>query len=106
MCVPAALSVDSQYSCALSCALFPFPCTNSLPAGERGIVPAGREGAGRPYHFKGKPFYRIIDGFIDQSGEQAVGDSGPCQGWQVELVVLPVCVIQAHCDCHITVVAG
>jgi hypothetical protein len=39
-------------------------------AGEQGIVPEGNEGAGKPYHLKGKPFYRIIDGFIDQSGEQ------------------------------------
>jgi hypothetical protein len=38
-------------------------------AGEKGIVPEGKEGAGKPYHLKGKPFYRIIDGFIDQAGE-------------------------------------
>ena len=28
----------------------------------------GREGAGQPYHFKGKPFYRVIDQFICQTG--------------------------------------
>jgi hypothetical protein len=39
-------------------------------AGEKGIVPPGKEGAGKPYHFKGKPFYRIIDAFIDQSGAE------------------------------------
>jgi len=36
--------------------------------GEAGLVPEGREGAGLPYHYKGAPFYRIIDQFIDQSG--------------------------------------
>ncbi|KIZ05729.1 peptidylprolyl isomerase D (cyclophilin D) [Monoraphidium neglectum] len=39
-----------------------------LCTGEHGIAKPGHEGAGRPYHFKGRPFYRIIDGFIDQSG--------------------------------------
>lgn len=43
-----------------------MPCA----AGEKGIVPPGKEGAGKPYHFKGKPFYRIIDSFIDQSGAE------------------------------------
>lgn len=37
-------------------------------AGERGIAPAGHEGAGKAYWLKGAPFYRIIDAFIDQSG--------------------------------------
>jgi hypothetical protein len=32
-------------------------------------VPPGKEGEGKTYHFKGKPFYRIIDSFIDQAGE-------------------------------------
>lgn len=45
-------------------------CWVCAAAGEKGIVPPGKEGAGKPYHLKGKPFYRIIDGFIDQSGEQ------------------------------------
>lgn len=40
----------------------------ALHAGEKGIVPEGKEGAGKPYHFQGKPFYRIIDNFIDQAG--------------------------------------
>lgn len=31
-------------------------------------MPEGKEGAGKPYHFKGRPFYRIIDSFIDQAG--------------------------------------
>lgn len=38
--------------------------------GEKGIVPNGREGAGKDYSFKGRNFYRIIDRFIDQSGAQ------------------------------------
>ena len=32
-----------------------------LCTGEAGVVPTspeGREGAGKPYHFKGRPFYR------------------------------------------------
>lgn len=33
-------------------------------------MPEGKEGAGKPYHLKGKPFYRIIDGFIDQAGAE------------------------------------
>ncbi|GBF94044.1 peptidyl-prolyl cis-trans isomerase D [Raphidocelis subcapitata] len=41
-----------------------------LCTGERGIVPQGREGAGQPYHFKGRPFYRIVEGFIDQAGAE------------------------------------
>ncbi|KAK9800751.1 hypothetical protein WJX73_006168 [Symbiochloris irregularis] len=40
----------------------------ALCTGEKGVVPAGREGAGKPYHFKDAFFYRIIDQFIDQSG--------------------------------------
>lgn len=36
--------------------------------GEAGIAPEGSEGAGLKKHFKGAPFYRIIDQFIDQSG--------------------------------------
>lgn len=47
-----------------------------LCTGEQGIVPEGREGAGKPYHFKGASFYRIIDQFIDQGGveiESALG---------------------------------
>jgi len=39
-----------------------------LVTGEAGKVPAGLEGEGIPLHFKGAPFYRIIDGFIDQAG--------------------------------------
>eukprot|EP00877_Chromochloris_zofingiensis_P014813 jgi/Chrzof1/9586/Cz04g08140.t1 len=40
----------------------------ALCTGEKGLVPEGREGAGKRYHFKGNPFYRIIDEFIDQAG--------------------------------------
>uniref|UniRef100_A0A061QJN8 Peptidyl-prolyl cis-trans isomerase cyp40-like n=2 Tax=Tetraselmis sp. GSL018 TaxID=582737 RepID=A0A061QJN8_9CHLO len=40
----------------------------ALCTGEKGIVPAGHEGAGRPYSLKGAPFYRIIDQFIIQTG--------------------------------------
>lgn len=40
----------------------------ALCTGEMGIVPDGREGAGKAYHFKGAFFYRIIDRFINQSG--------------------------------------
>ncbi|KXZ46929.1 hypothetical protein GPECTOR_39g423 [Gonium pectorale] len=40
-----------------------------LCTGEAGVAPAGHEGAGHPYHFKGVHFYRIIDGFIDQAGQ-------------------------------------
>jgi peptidyl-prolyl isomerase D len=36
--------------------------------GESGVAPEGSEGAGLEKHFKGAPFYRIIDQFIDQSG--------------------------------------
>ncbi|KAI8467349.1 MAG: cyclophilin-like domain-containing protein [Monoraphidium minutum] len=48
-------------------------CTGALGWGqlspwEHGIAKEGHEGAGRPYHFKGRPFYRVIDGFIDQTG--------------------------------------
>ncbi|KAI3424746.1 hypothetical protein D9Q98_008135 [Chlorella vulgaris] len=42
-----------------------------LCTGESGVVPTeppGREGAGKARHFKGRPFYRIIDQFIDQTG--------------------------------------
>lgn len=39
-----------------------------LVTGEAGNVPPGLEGEGTPLHFKGAPFYRIIDGFIDQAG--------------------------------------
>ncbi|KAF8072652.1 cyp6 [Scenedesmus sp. PABB004] len=39
-----------------------------LCTGEAGAVPAGRAHAGEPYALKGKPFYRIIHGFIDQAG--------------------------------------
>ena len=41
-----------------------------LCTGESGVVPAepGREGGGVKRHFKGAPFYRIIDQFIDQAG--------------------------------------
>ncbi|KAL6748125.1 cyclophilin-type peptidyl-prolyl cis-trans isomerase [Haematococcus lacustris] len=39
-----------------------------LCTGEAGIVPEGRQGAGRPYHFKGNVFYRIVDRFIIQGG--------------------------------------
>ncbi|PNW78007.1 hypothetical protein CHLRE_10g460600v5 [Chlamydomonas reinhardtii] len=37
--------------------------------GEAGVAPEGHEGAGKPYHFKGIYFYRIIEGFIDQAGQ-------------------------------------
>ena len=40
----------------------------ALCTGEKGVAPAGHEGAGKPYHFKGNRFYRIIDRFIDQTG--------------------------------------
>eukprot|EP00798_Chlamydomonas_sp_ICE-L_P031087 gene31087-6213_t len=40
----------------------------ALCTGEKGVVPSGRQGAGKSYHFKGSTFYRIIDRFIDQSG--------------------------------------
>ncbi|GLC48773.1 hypothetical protein PLESTB_000146400 [Pleodorina starrii] len=39
-----------------------------LCTGEAGVAPAGHEGAGMPYHYKGAYFYRIIDAFIDQTG--------------------------------------
>ncbi|GAB4821361.1 hypothetical protein N2152v2_008407 [Parachlorella kessleri] len=39
-----------------------------LCTGEHGVVPEGKEGAGKPYHFKGANFYRIIHNFIDQAG--------------------------------------
>ncbi|GIL90435.1 hypothetical protein Vretifemale_18044 [Volvox reticuliferus] len=41
-----------------------------LCTGEAGVAPAGHEGAGLPYHFKGAYFYRIIENFIDQTGAQ------------------------------------
>lgn len=38
-------------------------------AGEKGVAPGNSsEGAGQPFHFKGKAFYRILDRFIDQTG--------------------------------------
>lgn len=41
----------------------------ALCTGEKGIAPAtAPEGAGKPYHFKGNNFYRIIDRFICQAG--------------------------------------
>ncbi|KXZ52196.1 hypothetical protein GPECTOR_10g827 [Gonium pectorale] len=40
----------------------------ALCTGEKGVVPQGHEGAGKPYHLKGSSFYRIIDRFIDQTG--------------------------------------
>ena len=39
-------------------------------AGEKGVVPEGHTGAGQPYSLKGKPFYRIIHGFINQAGAE------------------------------------
>ena len=39
-----------------------------LATGEAGVVPAGREGMGRPYTFRNSSFYRIVPGFIDQTG--------------------------------------
>lgn len=39
-----------------------------LITGEAGTAPPDHEGAGQPYHFKGMYFYRIIGGFIDQTG--------------------------------------
>lgn len=46
-------------------------------SGEKpGVVPAGAEGAGKPYTLKGAYFYRIVDQFIDQTGagtESALG---------------------------------
>ncbi|GLI63752.1 hypothetical protein VaNZ11_006825 [Volvox africanus] len=41
-----------------------------LCTGEAGVAPDGHEGAGKPYHFKGAYFYRIIDQFIDQTGAE------------------------------------
>ncbi|GIL61498.1 hypothetical protein Vafri_15930 [Volvox africanus] len=41
-----------------------------LCTGEAGVAPDGHEGAGKPYHFKGAYFYRIIDRFIDQTGAE------------------------------------
>jgi cyclophilin family peptidyl-prolyl cis-trans isomerase len=40
----------------------------ALCTGEKGIIPAGQDGAGKPLHFKGGMFYHIIDGFINQGG--------------------------------------
>lgn len=41
----------------------------ALCTGEKGVAPEGAlEGAGKPYHFKGNYFYRIIEGFICQGG--------------------------------------
>ena len=40
----------------------------ALCTGEKGVAPTGHEGAGKPYHFKGAFFYRVIDRFIDQTG--------------------------------------
>ncbi|PNH02456.1 Peptidyl-prolyl cis-trans isomerase cyp5 [Tetrabaena socialis] len=40
-----------------------------LCTGEAGMAPPGHEGAGQPYHFKGVHFYRIIENFIDQTGQ-------------------------------------
>jgi hypothetical protein len=51
------------------------------PAGEKGVVPEGKEGAGKPYHFKGRPFYRIIDNFIDQAGEVLLQGGGQRPSW-------------------------
>ncbi|MEW5312149.1 MAG: hypothetical protein WDW38_003798 [Sanguina aurantia] len=59
-----------------------FPKTSPMAAenfrrlctGERGVAPEGHEGAGLKYHFKGNHFYRIIEGFIDQTGTST--DSG------------------------------
>lgn len=36
--------------------------------GTRGVVPLGREGAGRPYSLRGASFYRNAAGFLIQSG--------------------------------------
>ncbi|KAG2487803.1 hypothetical protein HYH03_013647 [Edaphochlamys debaryana] len=37
-------------------------------SGEEGLVPQGKQGAGKPYSYKGMHFYRIIHNFIDQGG--------------------------------------
>jgi peptidyl-prolyl isomerase D len=39
-----------------------------LVTGEAGVVPKGKEGEGKPLHFRGAKFYRIIHKFIDQAG--------------------------------------
>jgi len=39
-----------------------------LVTGEAGLVPKGKEGEGKPLHFRGAKFYRIIHNFIDQAG--------------------------------------
>jgi len=41
-----------------------------LFSGERGIVPEGKRGAGKPWSFEGVKFYRIYDRFICQSGAE------------------------------------
>ncbi|WIA28684.1 hypothetical protein OEZ86_011220 [Tetradesmus obliquus] len=41
-----------------------------LCTGEKGVVPEGHTGAGQPYSLKGRPFYRIIHGFINQAGAE------------------------------------
>ncbi|KAF6263699.1 cyclophilin-type peptidyl-prolyl cis-trans isomerase [Scenedesmus sp. NREL 46B-D3] len=38
--------------------------------GEKGTVPEGQAGAGQRYSFRGRPFYRIIHGFINQAGAE------------------------------------
>lgn len=39
-----------------------------LVTGESGVVPKGEQGEGKPLHFRGAQFYRIIHNFIDQAG--------------------------------------
>lgn len=64
--------VFSRPSTILTQPLQPYPPTYLPPllafSGEHGVVPEGRANAGETYHLKGKPFYRIIHGFIDQAG--------------------------------------
>lgn len=36
--------------------------------GDRGVAPAGGEGAGTRFTYEGAVFYRILDQFIDQTG--------------------------------------
>eukprot|EP00898_Chlorokybus_atmophyticus_P006325 jgi/Chlat1/6694/Chrsp49S06168 len=92
-----------------SCCMCLHLMSPSACQGEKGTVPnePGREGAGQPYHFKGKEFYRIIDQFIDQTGAGteskgllSMANMGPdTNGSHFSIVMAPA----PHLDGHYTI---
>jgi peptidyl-prolyl isomerase D len=68
------IKINDRYSGRMKFVLFkdvaPLAAENfrALCTGEKGLVPQGGKGAGKPYSLRGKAFYNIVDRFIIQSG--------------------------------------